>query len=141
MIYLDASVALAYYLPDPMSAAAQALYDRGGGLVLSDWAHLEVASVVARRVRAGDLRRASAAAVLDLMNGHVEADLYRRLATATDDVARARHLVERLDLSLKAADALHLALARGHALRLATGDRQMTRAATELGLEVDLITP
>lgn len=65
---------------------------------------------------------------------HVETSL-RVIEARTDDFARAGKLMERFDLSLRAGDALHLAIVLGvGATALATLDRVLGRACEASGL-------
>lgn len=139
MHYLDTSVVLSYYLPDALSDAAQAIYRDRRGLVLSDWTDLETTSVIARLARARSLQPGDARATLKLLRAHVEAGLYRRIATGQEHVENARRLIADLAVPLRAPDALHATLARAHGLTLVTGDRQLARATADLGVSVETL--
>lgn len=105
--------------------------------MLSDWALLEATSVIARLVRVESLAEGDGRTVLDLVSAHLEAGLYERVTTGSTDVERACRLVARLDLPLRAPDAMHVALSLGHQLTLVTGDRQLARAAERAGARVE----
>ena len=139
MRYLDASVVLAYYLPDPLSDAAATIYRAGGGLVLSDWAELEATSVIARLTRSGSLAERDARTTLALLRDHVDAALYRRVTTGAEHVEEARRLIADLRVPLRAPDGLHVVLARAHRLTLVTGDRQLARSGAALDVPVEVV--
>ena len=141
MIYLDASVIIAFYLDETYSDRAQALYRSEVDLVLSEYAELEVWSVLSRLVRVGSLDFSAARETGDLFDEHLDTGLYARLHLRPDHYHWARDAIARFDLPLKAPDALHLAAARRDGLRLVTADRQLARNAEILDVAFDLIEP
>ena len=139
MRYVDASVAVAYYLPDPLSDTAQAAMRHVPDLALSDWAELEIASVVARLARAGSITEPEARLTIETVSRHLAGSSLRRVLTSTHDIAHARELVSRLDLPLRAQDAVHLAIVTRLELSLLTADRHLARCAKEVGAKVELV--
>ncbi len=55
---------------------------------------------------------------------------------AADDVRLAETFIRRLDLTLLAPDALHIAMAKREGAALATFDAKMAASAQNLGLDV-----
>ena len=112
-VYLDTSALAKIYVPEPESESLEAAVLGRRDLLVSDLAVTELTSALARRARAGDLDHASAKRIYtglirDLTDGQY------RWVEVTREVHRA---AERLLLGparrtgLRAADALHLALA------------------------------
>jgi predicted nucleic acid-binding protein len=138
--YLDASVMLPMLIKEPSSAAVDAFMATvQPELWVSDFAAAEVASAISRLVRTGRLQAIDAAARLS------EFDIWRAAMTSSVDIqasdARLAYIyVRRLDLHLRAPDALHVAIARRLDVALVTLDRRMATAATELGVTVEMPT-
>lgn len=140
MSYFDTSLVVAYYLPESMSPRAQALYDVDALPTISELVELEFFSALSLRVRTGDLFRPNAERVARLFLSHLEGGMYARIALNPGHYRRARDLLARFDLPLKAPDALHLAVASAEALRLITADEQLARNAEALGFEAELVS-
>jgi uncharacterized protein len=137
-LYCDASALAKLFLPEAGSAELNArLADRDDVLV-SDLALTEVASALARRARESALPAAAARRVYRKILATVADGAFRRvdlLASIHRDAERLLLASERLPL--RAADALHLALALGAgAGTLLTYDRVVERAAAAQGLAV-----
>jgi predicted nucleic acid-binding protein len=135
-VYFDASLIVSMLLPDALSVRADAYIRKEAPTpIVSDFAAAEVASVVGAKLRRGALDVAGARRALD------EFDTWRttvatQSSLAADDVAVADGFLRRLDLTLRAPDALHLAIARRLGSPLATFDVRMTDAARALGLQL-----
>lgn len=107
-------------------------------LLISDFTAAEVASGLSRLIRTSLLTAAEASARL--------ADFEAwRAATSSPvdvhaaDVRLAYAYVRRFELMLRAADALHLAIARRIDASVATLDRRMARAGRQLGLSIEAV--
>jgi len=137
--YLDSSVVVAYYVPEPSSERVQAFYGSGVALAISELVELEVIAALSLRVRIGDLDRSQARQMVRLFSEHMDAGLYARVHLEVTHYRWAREAISRLDLPLKSPDALHLAVAQRERLRLLTADRQLARNAEALGVRVELI--
>lgn len=134
--YLDASVVVALLTNDPLTARAEAfLRANAPTLVVSDLARAEFTSVVARRVRTQELTTGEANAVFSTLDAWV-ASVAERVETTTADLNAAETYLRRLDLTLRTADAINIAIAQRVGATLATFDTKMARAATVLGLAV-----
>ena len=137
-LVLDASVLVALIVQETHSERALGLVagQAPDALLVSDFAMLEVASAIGRRVRMTSLTEAEGRRVLDNL-GLWCAQATTPCALSPADVARARAWLERLDLNLRAPDALHLAMAQRLDARLATLDEGLGRAAHGLGVGVE----
>ena len=136
IVYLDASVLVALFTDDGSSARAD-VFVTDPELVfhVSDFGAAELASAVARKVRTGEMTMENAQAAL------ANFDIWRDRtpvihATTSDDISGAETFIRRLDLNLRAPDAIHIAIAQRHGLTLATFDERMAACARELGLAV-----
>lgn len=135
-IYLDNSVVVPLLLPDALSTRAEEFLLSGPtGLVVSDFASAEFASVVGIRLRTGKLNIREARTALtnfDLWSGQrtIGAE------TVTSDIRAAESMLRRLDLTLRAPDAINLAIAHRLAADLATFDTKLAASAVKLGFSV-----
>ena len=60
-------------------------------------------------------------------------------AVTRDHFAAAGRFAERFNLGLRAADALHIAIAAGHGATICTLDRRLAEAASALGVNAALV--
>jgi len=137
--YIDTSVLVAYYLPEPLSERAERALLRGGTPSISPLVGLEFASVLARKVRARELAPTAARSALEQFRTHQEAGLYRRLEIGGAHYEQARRWMESFRPPLRTLDALHLSVAAGAGATLLTADKQLARAARALRLPCRLL--
>jgi predicted nucleic acid-binding protein len=130
---LDASVALAWVLDNPIPAYAlevrQIMFDGKRGLVPALW-HLEIANGLAMAERRRDLTAADAEDALDqiLLTAASRLDTHMNLILAREALANARAF------QLTAYDAVYLELARRERVPLATLDKSLRAAAAKTGV-------
>jgi uncharacterized protein len=104
-------------------------------LIVSDFAAAEFASVIARRVRVREITEPIARAAFATLDAWM-ARATERADTTTADVVVAAGALRRLDLPLRTADALNIAIARRISATLMTFDEKMAASARALGLDV-----
>ena len=131
---LDASVALAWFLDNPVAPMAvrvkQALLGGAGAVVPALW-HLEMANglVVAER------RRILTAA--DVIHGLMQVEqLAAQITTQSDLVSARQALTTARTFQLSAYDAVYLDTARNAGLPLATLDRGLRAASGRAAVEL-----
>jgi len=139
--YLDTSVVVAYYVPEPLSARAQAIYSAQTGPAISELVELEFFAALSLRLRNLDLDRTQAERVATLFLSHLDGGWYTRIHLHAGHYLAARGFIARFDLPLKSPDALHLAVSAAERLPLITADQQLARNAESVGLEVELVMP
>ncbi len=136
-VVLDASVALAWFLDDPVPAYAthmrQALLGGTRMLVPALWI-LEVANGLAVGERRGNLTAEQVARCLTL----VEQLLGETIEVSSELIPLREVLATARTLRLTAYDSAYLETARNAALPLATLDRSLRAAATQAGVELAL---
>jgi predicted nucleic acid-binding protein len=135
-LYCDASALLKLYLPEPGSDELNRLLEGREDLLASDLAVTEIVSALARRAREDALGWAEASRVQRALLTALEGGACQRVEL-TRDVHRVaeRLLLVRSGAPLRAADALHLALAvSAHAACVATFDVRLSAAARGIGL-------
>jgi predicted nucleic acid-binding protein len=137
-LYCDASALVKLYVPEVESDELNRTIRGRGDLILSDLSITEIVSSLARRRREGALTASIAARLHRAILSHAEKGLYQRveLLPATHRDAE-RLLLSAESVPLRAADALHLALAMsGDAASLLTYDGRLADAARSIGLTV-----
>ena len=140
-MYLDTSVVVAYYCPEPLSQAAERMIRRDSTPAISDLVEVEFFSTVARKVRAREMSAADARRSGERFTAHLQAGFYGRVALQRRHYETARDWLAEMRLPLRALDALHLAVASEEKLRLATSDRDMFGSARVLDLAATLVQP
>lgn len=137
-VYVDTSALAKWYLNEPRSSDFADWIVEQAEPWISSLTSVEMRCLLARRRRTGEIDREIEIRVFstfeeDVANGHL-------FLHPVDDEAllAALALIERLEsVPLRTLDALHLALARQLAVpRLATADRTMAEAASELDLDI-----
>ena len=105
---------------------------------MSDLAVTEIISALAVRLRQGSLAREAARRLQHAILGRLDEGMYHRVELTRDVHRRAEHLLLSLpETPLRAADALHLALATSaRAASLASFDARLAVAARAVGLAV-----
>ncbi len=101
-------------------------------MVVSDLAAAEVSSAVARKVRMGQLSMDEGRAVFATFDAWVASET-DRAQLSPNDVPVADGFIRRLDLTLRAPDAMHIAMALRLGATLATFDKAMEESARALG--------
>jgi predicted nucleic acid-binding protein len=116
-VVVDASVAIKWFLPEPLSHEAERLLGGGDALFAPDFLLIEFGNIVWKKVRLGELARSDGdAAVAALRSGPVS------LVDTTPLVERALHLAHEIDHPLY--DCLYLATAEAVSATVATADRR-----------------
>jgi predicted nucleic acid-binding protein len=135
-VYVDPSILVSFFANDDLAPRADRFFQGSPGpLLVSDLAGAEFASAISRLVRMRELGAPTARRVL------VDFDAWvARVATLVPatgpDIVGATSYLRRLDLNLRTADAIHIAIAQRVGSTLATFDDGMARSAETLGLQV-----
>ena len=107
-------------------------------VLVSDLAVTEIVSALAHRLRQGALARDAARRLQHAILGRLDEGVYPRVELTRDVHRRAEQFLLRLpETPLRAADALHLALAMSaRAASLASSDARLAAAARAGGLAI-----
>lgn len=135
MIYLDTSVVVAYYCPEPLSRRAERLIRAQSRPAVSDLTEVELRSALSRKVRLGELQVTGATRIASRFSSHLEEGLYTRVPLERRHYQMAGEWLGRFALALRTLDALHLAVAASEGFGLATADAVLARSAKALGIE------
>lgn len=139
MAYIDTSVLVAYYCPEPSSRACQEALAKHAAPAISPLVELELHSAVASKVRTRELDAAAGRRILAQFAAHLADGLYRVVPIQAAQYRQARDWIGGFSITLRAPDALHLAAALANGLVLLTADKAMARAAGQLGVQHELI--
>jgi predicted nucleic acid-binding protein len=139
MFYVDTSLLVAYYCPEPMSEKAEIFLINHSPLVISTLTELEMFSAISRKVREKGLNRPAARRILAKFLSHLDGHFFACLPVATQHVRLARDWIGQLNTSLRSLDALHLAVASLEGLTMITADRDLAESAKILSVDVTLI--
>jgi predicted nucleic acid-binding protein len=132
MVVVDGSVAVLWYVPQALSATATRLVTSGEELTAPSLVELEVASVLLRSVRRGEMAMADVDEVL--------LDSLPRTLRFRDEPGLARDAVRIATRHGGALyDATYVALAARVGGTLATADAGQARVAEAAGVTVDLL--
>jgi uncharacterized protein len=139
MAYIDTSVLVAYYWPEKLSRAAQAEIRKAECPSISPLSELEFISALALKIRTKEINEKSAQLILSLFRRHRTDNVYRVLPVEAREYAIACEWIGMFRTSLRALDALHLAVSFCNDLTLITADRSLAESAGRLGVTCKLI--
>ncbi len=136
--YLDTSALAKWYLNEPFANKFEAFIQEQSSAAISSLSVVEFRCLLARRRRAGEIKKTVESRVFAAFEDDVRAGFLQLHPVADDHLIAALGLITRLGrLPLRTLDALHLAIIQAiPARRLATADRTMADAGKALGLEV-----
>jgi hypothetical protein len=138
LIYFDTSFLTPLFRLEPTSRAVDRFFREAGGtgLATSQWTRTEFSSLIARDVRMKIIDAVRA----ETFENRFEAELaqsFTLIAPAIGDFELCKRYLQRYDTSLRAGDALHLAVAKNkNAEAIYSLDDRMIRAGKLLGLPV-----
>lgn len=135
-IYVDASALVKIYLPEAESRRVERILEGRSDLLVSDLAVTEVISAAARRRREGSLSREAIHRLYRAMLKDMEANMFQRIDLLSSVFREAERLLLLGEtVPLRAADALHIALAAGGGAKaILTFDSRLAAAAGFSGL-------
>ena len=135
-LYLDASALVPLFANDALSDRADAiLRAHQSTLIVSDFAAAEFAAAIACRTRTRFLTIAEARIAFSNFDTWIGREAERAQITAAD-VSSAANVIRRLDVTLRAPDAIHIVIAQRLGADILTFDQQMAAGARVLGTNV-----
>lgn len=140
MHYLDTSVLASYYCPEARSSAIQALLAHIDGPTISPLVEVELHCAVARKIRAGELDAPAGRVIFAQFRAHIAQPRFHVIAVREAHYQQARDWIAKLETPLRVLDALHLAVAHAHGLRLVTADRDLSGSARHFGVRCTLVS-
>ncbi len=139
-MYLDTSLLVAAMTNEPRTGEIQEWLASQSPeeLVISDWVITEFSGALSIKVRARRLTRAERADALATFTSLTE-ESFSVLAVSRPEFRAAARLADQHATGLRSGDALHLAIAANHGLRLGTLDQGLVEAAEALGISALLL--
>jgi predicted nucleic acid-binding protein len=135
ILYLDSCVVVSQIVGDAFSLRTDAfLRTHLPTMIVSDFAAAEFASVIARYGRMKTMTQPEARRVFAQFDAWLQGT--ERAETTHADVAMAERALRRLDLNLRAPDAVNIAIAARVGATLMTFDDKMAIAAKALGVPI-----
>ena len=131
IVYPDTSLLVAAFTRETAHSAVVS-WLAAHELRLSDWTVTEFSSALLHKQRTGELAPGERAALLEKWRSLERSS--ERLPVLRSHFNRAAAFLDAGTLTLRAGDALHLAVAAAHQLTLGTVDIRMAKAARELDI-------
>lgn len=140
MLYVDTSVLVAALGNESRTVEMQDWLARqsAGQLMISDWVVTEFSAALSRKVRMKQLDSAQREEVLSVFSGMIDAS-FKVAGVSRMDFRAAARMANRHATGLRAGDALHLAVAAGHAAPIQSLDRGLVEAAESVEVVATLL--
>lgn len=139
MVYVDTSVLVAYYCPETLSGKAEAFLVSQDKPVISTLTEVELFAALSRKVREARMTRVVAGRVASKFMSHLDHTVYTRLPVNDRHYRLARDWIGLFRYPLRTLDALHLAVASSENLKLVTIDKNLSKSAKALSIDVMLL--
>ncbi len=140
MDYVDTSVLVACYCPEPLSRKAERAAGRAAPPTISPLVEVEFHSALALKVRASEIDPESAGRVLAALRLHLEEGRFRVVPIEAKEYALACDWLGRFAAPLRTVDALHLAAAFSAGLSILTADKGLAACAKKFGVKHRLLS-
>jgi uncharacterized protein len=139
MLYIDTSVLVAYYCPEPLSKKADTAITTHSHPAISALVELELFSAVSRKIREGGIHREDGNKIIAKFLSHIESKYYTRLNIDRQHYRLARDWVGQFTTPFRSLDAIHLAVASLEGATIITSDERLARSAESRGVDVILL--
>ncbi len=139
MVYVDTSVLVAYYCPEPLSEKVESYLTAHVQPFISALTEIELFSAVSKKMRTKEMKRKDAGRVVARFLADKENGYYSYLPMETSYFRLARDWIGMFKLSLRTLDALHLAIASSQGFSILTTDKSLSKSAKGLGLSSILL--
>jgi predicted nucleic acid-binding protein len=137
-LYLDACVVVSLFIADDHTPRVRTwMTRRQSPLILSEWAITEFSSALALRRRMKRLDPSDRLEAESNFDAWLSSKEIVRVDVDARDFYSARHLMRFDSVELRAADALHLAIAMRLGVAIATLDDELAAAAAAVGMRLE----
>jgi hypothetical protein len=140
ILYLDTSVLVSAHTKEVRTKDVLAWLAKkaGSGLATSDWVVAEFSAALSKKQRVGEIDGPFRAYALAEFHRAMLPGL-TSLTIRSSDFSAAARFADQYALGLRAADALHLAIATGNGATLHTLDDRLAKAGVTLGVHTVLV--
>jgi predicted nucleic acid-binding protein len=140
MLYLDTSLLVTALMREAKTALVQAWLEiqAPDELAISEWVVTEFSAAMSIKLRTGEIAADGRAAALQAFV-RLTVESLTVLPISGPHFRAAARLADQHALGLRAGDALHLAVCADHGAALATLDRRLGQAGSELGIMTTLL--
>jgi predicted nucleic acid-binding protein len=139
MTYIDTSILVACYCPEPLSGAAQEAARKAGALAISPLSAVEFYSALALKTRTGETSADAVRRVLVSFRLHQAEGIFRVVPIEAREYALACEWISKFTTPLRTVDALHLAATFCNELTLLTADKDLAHSAKHFGVRHKLV--
>jgi predicted nucleic acid-binding protein len=139
MVYIDTSVLVAYYCPEPLSQKAEKLLISYRKPTISSLTEVEFFSAVSGKIRKKEINLRDASRVTAKFLAHMDADNYTYIPVERHHYRLARDWIGMFRVELRPLDAIHLAVASSERLTLVTSDQGLFKSARNLAQDAVLL--
>jgi hypothetical protein len=139
MAYVDTSVLVAYYCPEPLSENVETFLMTHGQPIISALTEMELFSAVSRKVRTKEMKRKDAGRVVARFLADMDNGCYTYLQVEAYHYRLARDWIGMFSLPLRTLDALHLAISSSEGFDIVTTDPGLFKSAKALSLNAILL--
>ena len=139
MVYIDTSVLVAYYSPEPLSEKAEEFLMSYQRPAISSLTEVEFFSAVSRKVRRKEINLKDAGRVTARFLAHMDSDHYTYIPIEGNHYRLARDWIGMFKMELRTLDAIHLAVASSEGLTLLTSDQGLFKSAKALAQDAILL--
>ena len=139
MVYIDTSVLVAYYCPEPLSEKVETFLTAHTKPIISALTEIELFSAVSKKVRTKEMKRKDAGRVVARFLADIENGYYTYLPLEASHYRLARDWIGMFILPLRTLDALHLAISSSEGLDIITTDPGLFKSAKALSLNAILL--
>ena len=140
--YLDTSVLVSCYVPEVQSSTMLKLLEDNATeeLMISQLTEVEFHSALAMKQRLGELEKDKTKDISILFQKHLTNGYYTKISLNEEVYQLAKNFILIPKITLRALDALHLALAQYFGLKLITADQQLAKASKYFKIKSKLVT-
>jgi uncharacterized protein len=139
MYYIDTSVLVAYYCPEPFADKAENFLAKIDRPNISALTEVELFSALSRKLRNKEIEPKTARQIAAKFLSHLEGKYFNCLPVTANHYSLADNWISQFTLPLKSLDALHLAIASCEELNIVTLDHQLYQNARKLDVEAILL--
>ncbi len=139
MYYVDTSVIVAYYCPEPLSEKVELFLTTNAQPAISYLTELELFSAVSRKIREGGMAQGDGSKVTAKFLSHLDDFFYNVLPVEFHHYKLARDWIGQFQTSLRSLDAIHLAIASQEGATIVTTDKGLAKSAELLAVDAILL--